>query len=180
VKEDLISNYKNNNELAIEDIVAQYSNYVYKIIKNISKNISNEDTEEILLDVFMAVWNNREKLKEELPLKPYIVGVTKNAIKNKSRNIKFTYDIEEYNIENFTDINEIIEQGEKNKIISKELNTMKQEDNKIFVLYYYNSMSIKEIANKLNSSETNIKTRLHRIRKRLKKALMEGGYGYGK
>lgn len=86
MKEDLISNYKNNNELAIEDIVAQYSNYVYKIIKNISKNISNEDTEEILLDVFMAVWNNREKLKEELPLKPYIVGVTKNAIKNKSRN----------------------------------------------------------------------------------------------
>lgn len=180
MKEDLISNYKNNNELAIEDIVAQYSNYVYKIIKNISKNISNEDTEEILLDVFMAVWNNREKLKAELPLKPYIVGVTKNAIKNKSRNIKITYDIEEYNIENFTDINEIIEQGEKNKIISKELNTMKQEDNKIFVLYYYNSMSIKEIANKLNSSETNIKTRLHRIRKRLKKALMEGGYGYGK
>lgn len=86
MKEDLISNYKNNNELAIEDIVAQYSNYVYKIIKNISKNISNEDTEEILLDVFMAVWNNREKLKEELSLKPYIVGVTKNAIKNKSRN----------------------------------------------------------------------------------------------
>lgn len=129
MKEDLISNYKNNNELAIEDIVAQYSNYVYKIIKNISKNISNEDTEEILLDVFMAVWNNREKLKEELSLKPYIVGVTKNAIKNKSRNIKITYNIEEYNIENFTDINEIIEQGEKNKIISKELNTMKQEDN---------------------------------------------------
>lgn len=180
MKEDLISNYKNNNELAIEDIVAGYSNYVYKIIKNISKNISNEDTEEILLDVFMAVWNNREKLKEELPLKPYIVGVTKNTIKNKCRNIKFTYNIEEYNIENFTDINEIIEQGEKNKIISKELNTMKQEDNKIFVLYYYNSMSIKEIANKLNSSETNIKTRLHRIRKRLKKALMEGGYGYEK
>ena len=52
---------------------------------------------------------------------------------------------------------------------------LKDIDIKIMNLFYYSSMSIKDIAKKLNISELNVKTRLHRIRKKIKKELNNGG-----
>ena len=47
-----------NIELAMKD----YNNYIYKIIKNKYNNFSDEDIEEIILDVFLTLWNNQNKL----------------------------------------------------------------------------------------------------------------------
>lgn len=52
---DKISNFKHKNELNIEEIINKYSNYLFKVIKNISKEyLSLEDIEEIILDVFYS------------------------------------------------------------------------------------------------------------------------------
>ena len=53
---------------------------------------------------------------------------------------------------------------------------MKDEDITVFNLYYYSSMKLKQIAEKMNVSEFNIKSRLYRVRKKLKKELEKGGY----
>lgn len=144
--------------------------------------LSNEDIEEIVLDVFFIVWNNREKLQDDLFIEPYIIGVTKNVIKNKYRTICSNYNIDDYDsiIEDPIDIQLLIEQQEKNKIIKSALDTMKEQDKEIFILFYYNSLSIKEISIKLSITENNVKTKLHRIRKKIKKFLIQGGYSYGK
>lgn len=55
---------------------------------------------------------------------------------------------------------------------------MKEEDIEIFNLYYYSSMKIKEIARVLNIPEFKVKSRLHRVRKKIKKELEKGGYSY--
>ena len=55
---------------------------------------------------------------------------------------------------------------------------MKDIDRDIFILFYYNSMTIKQIAKRLNISEVNTKTKLYRVRKKIKKILIEGGYCY--
>ena len=57
---------------------------------------------------------------------------------------------------------------------------MKENDIFIFNLYYYSAMKISEIANILNISEFNVKSRLYRIRKKVKKELQKGGYSDGK
>ena len=54
------------------------------------------------------------------------------------------------------------------------------ESREIFILYYYEQRKVKEISKILNISESKVKTKLYRIRKKLKKELKEGGYGYGK
>ncbi|MBD8922100.1 hypothetical protein EGR52_01540 [bacterium] len=48
-------------------------------------------------------------------------------------------------------------------------------DIEIVNLFYYSSRSIKDIAKILNISELNVKTRLHRIRKKIKKELNYNG-----
>ena len=72
----------------------------------------------------------------------------------------------------------LYEQREKERLIKKSLKEMKQEDIDIFNLYYYSSKRIKEIAIILNFSELKIKSKLFRIRKKIKKDLEKGGYSY--
>ena len=70
----------------------------------------------------------------------------------------------------------ICEQREKIAIIDKTVKKMKENDIEIFELYYYSSMKISEISNILNISEFSIKSKLFRIRKKIKKELLKGGY----
>ena len=58
-----------------------------------------------------------------------------------------------------------------------ELEKIKPEEKDIFISYYYDDNSIKEISNKLNISESKVKVKLFRIRKRINKVLKERGYG---
>lgn len=58
--------------------------------------ITDEDNEEIISDVFVALWKNGRKLSEGTELKPYIAGITKNIIKNKYRKSELKFDLSEY------------------------------------------------------------------------------------
>ena len=70
----------------------------------------------------------------------------------------------------------IYEQREQIDQIKKVVEQMKKEDIDIFNLYYYSSKKIKDISKILNISEFSVKSRLHRIRKKIKKELEKGGY----
>lgn len=70
----------------------------------------------------------------------------------------------------------ICEEREKISVIEKTIKDMKKIDIEIFKLYYYSSKKINEIAEILNVSEFNVKSRLYRIRKKIKYTLLKGGY----
>lgn len=165
----------------IEEIINQNTNYLYTTITNISKgNLSNEDIEEIISDTFFIFWKSKEKFDTDKKLNLYLAGIAKNLIKMKFRKIHINNNIEDYEnilIDTY-DISNCCEQIEKNSIIEESLNNMPKEDKDIFVLYYYFSKSIKEISKDLNCSEFKIKSRLFRIRKKLKSNLERGGYRY--
>lgn len=177
---NLIKNYMKNNELNIEEVIKNYTPYIYAVIKNKNAYISEEDIEEIASDVFLATWQNQEKLDKNKEMSSYLVGITKNLYNKKIRNKKSTKDIEEYKNILFEaeNIEVTIENAEKEKLITMVISNMKQEDKNIFLLYYYNSRSIKEIANILGITQNKVKSRLFRIRKKVKKSLEKRGYSY--
>lgn len=178
----LIKAYLVDNKLDIRQIVNEYSSYIFIIVKNMTKDlISDEDIEEIISDVFLVVWKNQNKLKKDMPLKPYISGVTKNVVKSKLRNNKNLCSLLklEDNVKSDFNVISVLESMEESEIISNELDKS-PIDSKIFIMFYYQGMKVKEIAKKLEYTEFNINTKLHRIRKRIKKALEERGYNYGK
>ena len=59
--------------------------------------------------------------------------------------------------------------------IEQKIKGLKDIDIEIVNLFYYSAISIKDIAKILNISELNVKTRLHRIRKKIKNELNHGG-----
>ena len=177
---NLIKNYIQDNQLNIEEVMQNYTPYIYAIIKNKSSNLSDEDIEEIVSDVFLAIWKNQERLDINKELSSYLVGITKNLYNKKLRNKKNEMDIDKYKNSLFeTESIELkIENTEKENLIIMLVSNMKQEDKDIFTLYYYNARSMKEIAEILNITEKKVKSRLFRIRRKIKKCLEKRGYSY--
>lgn len=143
-------------------------------------NLSNEDIEEIMSDSFFILWKNRNVFDRNKNLSPYLAGIVRNLVRLKYRKLNFHYDIQDYenNIIDFRPMDLVYEEREKIEIIENALSKMKEKDVRIFHLYYYSAMKISDIAKKFEVSEFNIKSRLYRIRKKLKKELEKGGYSY--
>ena len=101
-------------------------------------------------------------------------------MREKTRVINIHADILDYEniLEDGRKMDMIYEERERIYIIEKVLKTMKEEDRMIFHLYYYSSMKIKDIADKLDITEFNVKSRLYRMRKKIKKELEKGGYSH--
>lgn len=182
-EKEVIKDYIDDNGFNIDKLINQYYGYVYIIVNNLkSISISNEDMEEIISDTFLGIWKNSSKLDKNVPIKPYLVGIIKNVIRNKYRTTKIDYSISDYEdiIIDATDFERIAEEKEQNEIIKSTLKNMKKEDYEIFIMFYYESKRIKEIASQMEFSESKVKVILHRIRKEIKKNLKNGGYSYGK
>ena len=76
-----IKDYIENNELKLEKIINDYSNYAITIINNMVKdNLNKEDKEEILSETFFVIWKNKNKLDINKNLSSYIAGVSDNDI----------------------------------------------------------------------------------------------------
>ena len=176
MSKDVIEKYVINGKLDLDKIVDDYSSYVKTIINNaVGNNLNSEDKEEILLDTFFILWKSFNDNKNIYALDSYIAGITRNLIKEKFRKLHYTVDISDYENIIPMDTNELYEE-EREEILNLEnsLKELKQIDIKIVNLYYYSFKSIKDIAEELDISESNVKTRLHRIRKKLKKQLSKG------
>lgn len=179
-KNQTIKIYKNEDDLNLEKIVVDYTPYLYTITYNICNNkLTPEDTEEIIYETFYTLWKNKTKIQEDKPLAPYLSGIIKNLIRKKFRDNKTLYDIEleDEKIISKIDFTSRIEEREINTIIMNELQKLSENDRKIFKLFYYYNKSSKEIAKILDTKDLIIRSRLHRMRKKLSKRLEEEGYG---
>lgn len=174
-----LKDYIEKDELNIGKIINDYSGLLYKVIKNNSYNLPDEDIEEIITDTFFVLWKNYKKMSLDDKISNYLVGVSKNILFNKLRKNKKQFNnvnIEDYqNIINAKDdVENLFEDQDRMKFIENIINKMDKESKEIFIYFYYEQRKIREISKILDISET----RLHRIRKKIKKELEKGGYRY--
>ena len=180
MEENTIEKYIKNNILDIEQLIKDYKTYIYTIAKNNSKGfLKNEDIEEIVSDTFLTIWHNKNKIEKNKMLKNYISAVTKNLVLKKFRekqssNLNISLNDENLSSE-YNDIEYVYENSLIEKTINEELKNFTKSEYQIFTKYYYFSKSIKEIASEMNISESLVKVKLHRVRKKLKERLKSKG-----
>ena len=183
MRNERLKDYQVDGKINMDQIIDDFYGYVSILVKNsVTTNLTDEDLEEIISDVFVAIWRNQEQLSETTLLKPYLVGIAKNKIKNKYRKSELSFSLSDYE-EKLSDpasLEREVQENEQNSIIQKGLEALKTEEYTIFILFYYEAKKIKEIADTLHLSEGKVKVILHRVRKSLKRNLEDGGYGYGK
>ena len=91
-----------NGVLDIERVMHEFTPYIYAIINNKKIILKEEDKEEVISDVFLAVWKNQNKLELDRKMSLYIGGIANNIISKKISKISNFFDIDEYENNLFT------------------------------------------------------------------------------
>lgn len=134
--------------------------------------------EDATQETFIKAMTSYEKFEHRSSEKTWLTRIAINCCKNIMRTNWFQI-VKNNIIEsdgNVSDnlINDFIEKNSiSNAILKLDLG-----DRKLIILYYYQELSIKDIAVISATSENTVNQRLFRARKRLKKILMEDGYDY--
>lgn len=173
-----IKDYILNGNIDLDMIVDDYTPYVRSVINNmVHENLKEEDKEEIIIDTFFVLWKRYTDNYYIESLGSYIAGITRNLVKDKLKKIKYTVDISDYeNLLGNDNLELYSIEREEISILKNKLKNLKKTDVIIINMFYYSSKSIKDIARELNISEVNVKTKLHRIRRKIKKELKDGGF----
>lgn len=166
-----IKRIKDGDNSAFAVIVDRYKDMVYTIIRKIVR--SPEDAEELAQDVFLKAFHSIDSFREQSRFSTWLYRIAYNAAISKTRKKKLeTGAIDEHIIENYTqdEIHEnvfALNQHQKQEFIDHTLSKLPEKEYLIITFYYKEECSISEIAEITGYSESNVKVKLHRIRKKL-------------
>jgi RNA polymerase sigma-70 factor (ECF subfamily) len=156
---------------AYASLVTKHKNLVFSIVVKIVNN--REDAEEISQDVFLKAYQSLNTFEGKSKFSTWLYRIAYNAAISKTRKKKFEMvAIEETVITNYStdeigrNMNEL-EENDRQLILEKALQRLPEEDNLLITLFYKNENSIEDISDITGLSDSNVKVRLHRIRKKL-------------
>lgn len=148
-------------------LVSQYKMSVFSIIRNIINDRGL--AEEVCQDVFVKSFLKIHQLTEPEKYRYWICKIAYHsavsaAIKNKKR-INRMSDPIDYELLNYAEpcANDEIHQKE---IIKKLLNQLKMEEKLVLQFFYFEEFTVQEISKLMKISVSNVKTKLHRSRKK--------------
>jgi len=152
----------------IEHLVQKYSSMVLQIAYQYSFNKS--EAEDITQEVFIKLYNNIKKIKNEEHIKAWLIRVTINLSIDYNRN---------YWNKNTTSLDDNYKYfDEETKDVFNELKKLTPEFRNIIYLYYYQGYKISEISEILSMNQNTVSSYLGRARKELKHILEQGGELY--
>ena len=151
---------------SVDVLIDKYKNNLFIIAFNICKNV--QDAEDVVQDTFIEYLSVRKDFETPEHIRAWLIRVAINKSKNKSMNFfrRKVVPLEEY-METLT-----FETKESSDIFTNVMQ-LPQKYRVVIHLFYYEDYAIKEIADILKISESNVKVRLSRGRKLLKNTLME-------
>jgi RNA polymerase sigma factor (sigma-70 family) len=161
----------NGDVSAYASLVAKHKSLVFSIVLKIVNN--REDAEEISQDVFLKAYQSLNTFEKKSKFSTWLYRIAYNAAISKTRKKKVEMvAIEETVITNYStdeigrNINEL-DENDRQMILEKALKRLPDEDSLLITLFYKNENSIEDISEITGLSASNVKVKLHRIRKRL-------------
>lgn len=177
--EKIIKLFFERSEQAIQELDIKYG----KAFHSLSYNIVNDkqDAEECVNDSYLGAWNTIPPTNPN-PLQAYICKIVRNIslklyYRKQAAKRNSTYEVAMQELEPYLSapntIEAEIETRELVGIIESFLDTLSEENCVIFMRRYWFSDTYIEIAKRVGLSQKNVSVRLTRIRKQLRKYLIE-------
>lgn len=182
-EQHIIELIRNGNQELYKVIVEEYSPRVLSVIRGVIP--CKEDSEELAQDVFVKAFFSLNKFRGDSSLSTWLFRIAYNMSISRTRLKKVNFvPIETAQIEsnNWTDISEE-ERYIKEKrfeLLNRMLSSLDPSERFLITLFYNHEKSIKEIADITGIRESNVKVKLHRIKKRMGEMVdgkMEVSYG---
>jgi RNA polymerase sigma-70 factor (ECF subfamily) len=177
VKSDdmLIEEIKNGNQASYDELMQKYQNHVYHIAYSFTR--SPDDAMDLLQNIFLKAYENLKKFRKESQFKTWLMRITYNEgqnwiRKNKKKNlhdkIEFAHTSSAGLIPSHEDEYLV---SENKALLLRCLYDLNTKYRLAVVLKYFESYSIKEIAEALNCSEGVVKNMLFRSLQKLRSKL---------
>lgn len=148
-----------------------YGQQVYTLIVRMVG--SEEDAEELTQDTFMKAFNHLSSFCGNSSFSTWVYRIAYNTAlsalrKHPSREV-LTFDEGVWNRLSDTEIDESLDCEEEHRLesLQRALRRLSPDEQAIVTLFYEEEKSIAELAEILKQTESNVKVKLHRIRKKL-------------
>lgn len=161
----------NGDANAFAILVDRYKNLVFTLTLQMLKN--REEAEEAAQDTFVKIYKSLKNFKGDAKFSTYIYRVAyNNCLDRIKKNKKY---VNEVAIDEFTEhqiksidnaLNTLIE-AEQHQSIKDCIALLPGMDGFLLTLYYFEELSLEEIAAVVNLEANNIKVKLFRSRKKL-------------
>lgn len=159
-------------------IVDKYEDKITRYIKRLG-NLSNEDIEDLLQDIFMKVYKNLNNFNPELKFSSWIYRIAHNETINKfkkNHNVNLNFDDIDFFINKMLDCidchKENIEKNLDNKIlgikINKVLSKMDIKYKEVLVLKFIEDKDYNEISDIIKKPVNTVGTLINRAKKQFK------------
>ena len=174
-EDKLLAGLKKRKHGSLEKAIDLYTPYVTVVVYNIiGAAMTKEDIEEVVSDVFLALWKSASALEcEKGSIRSYLAAIARNLAKNKLRTVRLHDEADESVILSAKTPQEEIEERENRAFMLKLLKSLGEPDCEIFLRYYYYGEKVSKIAEATCLHPSNVKTRLSRGRKKLKEILIK-------
>jgi len=156
---------------AYAHLVNRHKDMVFTIANRILKN--REDAEEIAQDAFLKAYNSLSKFKQKAKFSTWLYSIVYNTAISRTRKKQLEVQaFDDHIIENYTfdeiktGMNEI-DPEEQKKFINEAIDELPETESILITLYYKEENSIDQVSEILGMSSSNVKVKLHRIRKKL-------------
>lgn len=150
----------------LEALIERYQRSLYAAAFNICRN--PEDANDAVQDTFIQYYTSGKEFRDEEHLKAWLLRVAVNRAKDITRSFwrRNKISIEEY-------AEEIPFENQEDRELFEAVMKLPEKYRDVIHLYYYEELSVKEIAGILGASQGSVKMRLSRGRSFLRDVFKE-------
>ena len=172
---ELVLSAKNGNKKAFDKLYKLTSNDVWFTCVSLLKD--EENAKDIMQETYITAFLKLDTLKDEEKFCGWLTAIATNKSKNKLKGkVEYQIDDEVLIVETETDElmlpEEYITKAEKRKVLLQIMeDTLSFNQYQTVLMFYFDEMSISEIAQALEISEGTVKSRLNSSRAKMKTAI---------
>jgi RNA polymerase sigma-70 factor (ECF subfamily) len=173
----LIREMASGNSGALDELYARYGPAVFSFL--VARTGSPQLAEEVLQDVMLAAWRAAGGFRGESKVLTWLLTIARNRAINAQRRqtpavVALPDDTSELRANDTGPLEKVIRQGDQ-QAVRDTLNQLPDHLREVLVLVFYHQLSEAEVAEVMGIPAGTVKSRLHRGKDALRKALQVGG-----
>ncbi|MEP4531686.1 MAG: RNA polymerase sigma-70 factor [Cyclobacteriaceae bacterium] len=161
------------DEVSFRELYDFFSAKIYNVCRKM--HLEHEDAEEVVQDVFLKVWRNKECLVSSLSFNAYLLTIVRSMVIKMTRKKAYHVAYETYAIATNSIVTNHTEDyiifSNLEEISSKALDELPVKQKQIFMMKNVEHYSVDEISESLNLSKRTVENQIYRATKSLKEKL---------